>query len=221
MHFLLIEDDVMIGQSLARGLKDSGSTVDWVQDGIQGLELIETGQYALILLDLGLPNKSGFDVLKAMREQGNRTALIIITARDEIDDRVKGLEFGADDYLIKPFGFKELMARIKGILRQYDVCPTTTTSNGEITIDSKTHAVTYRGKTVVMPSKELSLLRLLTERPGIIFSRSQIEHDLYGWNERIDSNVIEVLIHAIRRKFDSQIIRNVRGIGWMVAKHPS
>jgi DNA-binding response OmpR family regulator len=221
MQLLLIEDDVMIGQSLVRGLKDSGLAVDWAQDGNQGQALCETGRYDLILLDLGLPDKSGFEVLESMRARGNRTALIIITARDEIDDRVKGLEFGADDYLIKPFGFKELMARIKGILRQYDVSFTSTMSNGEITIDSKTHSVTYRGKSMVMPSKELSLLCALTEHPGVIFSRSQIEKHLYGWNEKIESNVVEVLIHSIRRKFDNQIIRNVRGIGWMVAKHPS
>ena len=218
MRFLLIEDDLMIGQSLLRGLNDSGLTVDWAQDGNKGQELIDSGQYAFVLLDLGLPNKSGFDLLKSMRARGDRTPLIIITAQDEIDDRVKGLEFGADDYLIKPFSFKELMARIRGVLRQYDVYSPPSISNGEITIDPMTRSVNYRGRSLVIPLKEFSLLCMLTEHPGVIFSRSQIEKNLYGWNTGVESNVIEVLIHSIRKKFDNKIIKNVRGIGWMVEK---
>jgi DNA-binding response OmpR family regulator len=221
MSILLIEDDPMIGQSLARALNDAGMMVDWKQDGIKGQAAIESGGYELVLLDLGLPGKSGMDVLKEMRACGDRTPLFIITARDEIDDRVNGLDHGADDYLIKPFGIKELMARIVGVLRQNGCHAATTISNGEILLDLATQEATYREKTVLLSVKEFALLHALIEYPGMILSRSQIEKHLYGLNEEVESNVVEVLIHAVRRKFDNEIIRNVRGIGWMVVKHAS
>lgn len=221
LSVLLIEDDPMIGQSLVRALNDAGMMVDWIRDGIKGQVAIESSAYALVLLDLGLPLKSGFEVLQSIRTRGNRTPLFIITARDEIDDRVTGLDLGADDYLIKPFGFKELMARMRGVLRRNGSHATTTISNGEITIDLATHEATYREKTQLLSVKELALLHGLIEHPGMILSRSQIEKRLYGWNEEVESNVVEVLIHALRKKFDNEIIRNVRGIGWMVLKHPS
>jgi two-component system OmpR family response regulator len=217
---LLIEDDPMIGQSLCRALKDIGMKVDWVRDGNKGQITIESGGFDLVLLDLGLPNKSGLDVLKEMRAHGDRTPLFIITARDEIDDLVNGLDHGADDYLIKPFSFKELMARILGVLRRY-ASHVDTIDNGEISIDLATREATYRGKTQLLSLKEFSLLHALIEHPGMILSRSQIEKRLYGWSEEVESNVVEVLIHAVRKKFDNEIIRNVRGIGWMVVKHSS
>ena len=220
-HILLIEDDPMIGRSLARALIDMGMRVDWCRDGIKGQIAIDAGGYDLVLLDLGLPGKSGMDVLKSMRASGNRTALFIITARDEVDDRVIGLDEGADDYLIKPFGFKELMARILGVLRRNDGNTSTMLSGGELTLDLATKEATYRGKTVLLSAREFSLLHALVEYPGMILSRSQIEERLYGWNEEVESNVVEVLIHAVRKKFDNEIIRNVRGIGWMVLKHCS
>jgi DNA-binding response OmpR family regulator len=221
MSILLIEDDPMIGQSLARALNDAGMMVDWEQDGIKGQAAIESGGYELVLLDLGLPGKSGMDVLKEMRDRGDRTPLFIITARDEIDDRVNGLDHGADDYLIKPFGIKELMARIVGVLRQNGCHAATTIGNGEILLDLATQEATYRDITVLLSVKEFALLHALIEYPGMILSRSQIEKHLYGLNEEVESNVVEVLIHAVRRKFDNEIIRNVRGIGWMVMKHAS
>jgi len=218
---LLIEDDPMIGQSLTRALKDIGMKVDWVRDGIKGQMAIEAGSHDLVLLDLGLPGKSGMDVLKAMRARGDRTPLFIITARDEIDDRVIGLDEGADDYLIKPFGFKELMARILGVLRRNGSNTLTLLGSAEITIDITTKEAAYRGKTHLLSLKEFALLHALVEYPGMILSRSQIEERLYGWNEDVESNVVEVLIHGVRKKFDNEIIRNVRGIGWMVIKHSS
>ncbi len=218
---LLIEDDPMIGQSLTRALNDIGMKVDWARDGINGQTSIETGGYDLVLLDLGLPGKSGMDVLKAMRAHGDQTPLFIITARDEIDDRVIGLDEGADDYLVKPFGIKELVARIIGALRRNSSNPQTLLGSAEITIDTMTKEATYRGKTHVLSAREFTLLHALIEYPGMILSRSQIEERLYGWNEEVESNVVEVLIHAVRKKFDNEIIRNVRGIGWMVTKHSS
>ncbi len=218
---LLIEDDPMIGQSLVRALNDAGMVVDWQRDGIQGQTAIESGDYALVLLDLGLPLKSGFEVLESIRASGNRTPLFIITARDEIDDRVEGLDLGADDYLIKPFGFKELMARIRSVLRRNGSHTINSIGNGEITLDLATHEAVYREKKQSLSVREMALLQGLIENAGMILSRSQIEKRLYGWNEEVESNVVEVLIHALRKKFDSEIIRNVRGLGWMVLKHPS
>ena len=218
-HILLIEDDPMIGRSLVRALEDMRMRADWCRDGVQGQMALEAGGYDLVLLDLGLPGKSGMDVLKAMRARGDRTTLFIITARDEIDDRVIGLDEGADDYLIKPFSFKELMARIVGVLRRNGGSALTTLNGGELTLDMATKEATYRGKTVLLSAREFSLLHALVEYPGMILSRNQIEERLYGWNEEVESNVVEVLIHAVRKKFDNEIIRNVRGIGWMVLKH--
>lgn len=221
MHILLIEDDPMIGQSLARALKDVGIAGDWVRDGMTGEAAIESDKYSLILLDLGLPKKSGFDVLKTMRAKGNQTPLLIITARDEIDDRVTGLDLGADDYLIKPFGLKELMARIRAILRRNDDPAISTLGNGEITLNLATHETTYRGKTLPLSSREFALLHALVDRPGTILSRTQLEERLYPLSEEVGSNAVDVLIHYLRKKFDNEIIRNVRGVGWMVVKHPS
>jgi len=219
LNILLVEDDHMIGQSLSRALKDAGMLVDWVQDGIKGQAAIESGDHDLVLLDLGLPNKSGMDILKDVRARRPRTNLFIITARDALDDLVTGLDLGADDYLIKPFGFKELVARIRGVLRRHDNRTDAILSNGEITMDLATHEATYGGTTLSLSNKEFTLLYALTEYPGVILSRAQIERRLYGCNEEVDSNVVEVLIHALRKKFGKEIIRNVRGIGWMVVKN--
>ena len=221
MHILLIEDDPMIGQSLIRALKDVGMTVGWMRDGAEGELAIALGGYALVLLDLGLPRKTGFDVLKAMRARGDRTPLLIITARDEIDDRVTGLDLGADDYLIKPFGFKELMARIRATLRRDGGHASPTIGNGEITLDLAAQEATYRGKTLLLPAREFALLYALVDRPGTILARAQIEEHLYEWHKEVGGNAVDVLIHYLRKKFDNEIIRNVRGVGWMVVKHPS
>lgn len=221
MHILLIEDDPMIGLSLSRALEDAGMRVTWMRDGLSGEQAIQTGEYGLILLDLGLPNQSGLTLLKTIRAQGNRTPLVIITARDEVDDRVSGLETGADDYLIKPFGFKELMARIHAVLRRTNEQNATVIGNGEITLVLSTHEVSYRGKTLSLPAREFALLYTLVNNPGSIFSRDQIESRLYEWNREVGNNAVDVLIYYLRKKFDPQIIRNVRGIGWMVVKHPT
>ena len=218
---LIIEDDLMIGQSLTRALVDIRMKVDWCRDGIAGQAAIESSRYALVLLDLGLPLKSGFEVLKSIRDRGIRTPLFIITAREQIDDRVAGLDLGADDYLVKPFSIRELIARIRGVLRRNGSLLVSSMSNGEITINLATLEANYRDKSRFLSAKELALLQALMERPGMILSHSQIQKRLYGGNTEVESNVVEVLIHGLRKKFDKEIIRNVRGIGWMVLKHPS
>ena len=220
MHILLIEDDPMIGCSLTRALEDAGMSVVWIRDGSNGERAADLEEFSLILLDLGLPEQSGSTILKNLRGKGNRTPLLIITARDEVDDRVSGLEAGADDYLIKPFGFKELMARIQAVLRRTSVQTAEVISNGEISLVLSTHAANYRGKTLLLPAREFALLHTLVDKPGSIFSRDQIEARLYQWSREVGNNAVDVLIHYLRKKFDNQIIRNVRGIGWMVVKHP-
>lgn len=204
---------------MVRALNDAGMSVIWARDGIKGQAEFESGLFDLVLLDLGLPEKSGMAILKEMRALGNRTPLLIITARDEVEDCVIGLDEGADDYLVKPFSFKELMARIFSIMRRHDANLNNTVVSGEITINTETHEASYRGKTILLSNKEFSLLHALIERPGMIVSRQQLEEKIYGWNEDKDSNVVEVLIHAVRKKFDNDIILNVRGIGWLVMKY--
>lgn len=216
--FLIIEDDPMIGLGLVRALKDEGIQADWVTDARSGEEAIESGSYSLILLDLGLPDKSGIEVLASIRLAGNRTPLLIITARDEVDQRVRGLETGADDYLVKPFSLRELLARIRAILRRHEVPEGHVIGNGELSLNMETKEVNYRGKTVAIPTKEFALLVALAERPGTILSRRQIEERVYQWGDEVSSNAVEVLIHYLRKKFDNEIIRNVRGLGWMVIK---
>ncbi len=215
---MLVEDDAMLGQSLVRALNDAGMDVDWSRDGNEGQKAIENGNYSLVLLDLGLPGKTGLEILKAMRKCGNRTPTFIITAREQIEDLEAGLDMGGDDYLIKPFSFNELLARIRRISRWQ--CDETTISNGEITLDIAGYKAAYRGVSQLLSVKELALMNAFLKQPGMILSRSQLEKHLYGWIDEVDSNVVDVLIHGLRKKFDSEIIRNVRGIGWMVVKHP-
>ena len=220
MRILLIEDDPMIGKGLREALQDAGMSVDWTRNGEDGEAALSVGAYALVLLDIGLPGKSGIDVLRTVRNGGNKTPLLVITARDDLDDRVVGLDLGADDYIAKPFEMRELMARIRAVLRRYGGAAISVLGNGEIELDLSTHEVRYRGKSLVLSAREFALLRALLDRPGTILSRAQLEEKLYGWGEEVESNAIDVLIHYLRRKFDKDIIRNVRGAGWLVPKSP-
>jgi two-component system, OmpR family, response regulator len=220
MRILLIEDDPMIGKSLREALQDAGMSVDWARSGEDGETALSVGAYAVVLLDIELPDKSGIEVLRAARKTGNKTPLMLITARDELDDRVTGLDLGADDYITKPFEMRELMARLRAVMRRSGGAAVSTLTNGEIELDLATHEVRYRGKSLVLSAREFGLLRALLERPGTILSRAQLEEKLYGWGEEVESNAIDVLIHYLRRRFDKDIIRNVRGAGWLVPKSP-
>lgn len=219
MPLLLVEDDLQLGKSLLRALNDAGMMVDWIKDGTKGEIAIYSGSYSLVLLDLGLPSKSGLAVLKSIREAGNKTPVFIITARDKIDELESGLDTGGDDYIIKPFSLNVLLARIQRVLRRNGKDRMSVLSNGEIAIDLISYKASYRGITQLLSTRELALLQALLEHPGLILSRTQLETHLYGVQEEVESNVIEVLIHALRKKFDCEIIRNVRGIGWMVINH--
>ncbi len=218
MRVLLVEDDPMIGNVVQQELRDASYAVDWVCDGQTALNSLATLTYSLILLDLGLPKKDGMEVLRAIRSAGNPVPVLVLTARDATDDRVAGLDSGADDYLVKPFAMRELLARMRSLTRRKESAVGPTLSNGLVTLDPATHEASVDGVPVRLTAREFSLLQSLLLRPGAILSRAELENRLYGWNEEVESNAVEFLIHALRKKLGSEIIKNVRGVGWMVSK---
>ena len=218
MRILLVEDDAMLGESLERALRDRGMSVDWTRDGDSAQSALERHAYSLSLLDLGLPGRSGLEVLQHARKIGLHTPFIVITARDSRASVVASLDLGADDYVTKPFEVEELAARMRAVIRRHDGHAASIITNGEITLDVASHEAAYRGVTHALSAKEFALLHALLQRPGAILSRTQLEERLYGWNEPVASNAVEVLIHYLRRKFGQDIIRNVRGVGWLVGK---
>ena len=222
MRLLLVEDDRMIGDSLVHGLGDDGHHVDWVRDGAAAAAALadpEAG-FALVLLDWGLPRQDGLGVLKALRARHDPVPVLMITARDAVEDRIAGLDAGADDYLVKPFALAELKARIRSLLRRHEARATGEIVHGALIVDPARHEVRLHGQAVAVTPREFALLRVLLSRPGAVHSRSQLEHSLYGWSEAIDSNVVEVIIHALRRKLGAAIIDNVRGVGWKIGGPP-
>ncbi|HPF58268.1 MAG TPA: response regulator [Candidatus Competibacteraceae bacterium] len=218
MRLLLVEDDPMIGSSLRQGLRSEGFAVDWVQDGRSAELAVEANSYALVLLDLGLPEKDGLAVLHHWRQGGRTMPVLILTARDAVPDRVKGLDSGADDYLVKPFDLTELLARIRALLRRQTGRAQDFIENGALRLDPVTHTVDYRGQPVLLSAREFALLRALLETPGAVLSREQLEDRLYGWGEEVESNAVEVHIHHLRRKLSTGIIRTVRGIGYRLGE---
>lgn len=220
MRILLVEDDPMIGDAIQRALSDASYATDWVKDGVSGLAALDTHHYDLVLLDLGLPGKDGLQVLAAIRERNNPVPLLIITARHSLEDRLQGLDGGADDFLLKPFNMAELLARMRAVLRRKGGNALPLLDNGVVSLDllSK-EATTAEYAAVALSSREFALLQALLIRPGAILSRSELEDRLYGWGNEVESNAIEFLIHALRRKLGSHVIKNVRGMGWMVSKN--
>lgn len=218
MRLLLVEDDPMIGASVQKGLRQDGFAVDWVRDGHAAELAVAYESYALILLDLGLPKKDGLDVLATLRQRGNTTPVLVLTARDAVADRVKGLDSGADDYLAKPFDLDELAARIRALLRRQAGRAEPVIRHGELTLNPSTHEATLRGQALVLTAREFALLEALLERPGVILSRAKLEERLYGWGEEIESNAVEVYVHSLRKKLGADFIRNVRGVGYMVPR---
>ena len=219
MRVLIVEDDPMIGQAIEVALKNASYAADWVKDGSTALHVLNTQNYDFILLDLGLPGEDGLDVLTRIRARGNSVPLLIITARDNLDDRVGGLDGGADDYVLKPFEIAELLARMRAVLRRKSGKAFPILSNGMVSLDPATREATVNGGSPVqLSNREFALFQALMARPGAILSRSDLEDRVYGWGEEVESNAIEFLIHSLRRKLTSDIIRNVRGAGWMVSK---
>jgi two-component system, OmpR family, response regulator QseB len=218
MRVLLVEDDVMIGASLQQGLRDDGYAVDWVKDGRAAEVALADPAHQLVLLDLGLPHKDGLTLLRALRKRGSRVPVLVLTARDAIEDRVQGLDAGADDYLVKPFSLAELAARMRALLRRDAGRADPLVRVGSLTLDPSTREVTRDGKPVALSAREYALLEALVARPGAVLSRTQLEEKLYGWGQEVESNTVEVYIHALRRKLGQDFIKNVRGVGYMVPK---
>ena len=220
MRILLVEDDPMIGSTLKTALQQESYTVDWVQDGQAGKSALDTAgdAYALVLLDLGLPKKTGLDMLREIRRAGSRVRVLIVTARDAVADRVAGLDAGADDYLVKPFSLDELAARMRALLRRDVAREDNVLRNGNLALDPAAHAVTRDGVVVEMSAREFALLAALLERPGTALSKAQLEEKLYGWGEEVESNTVEVHVHNLRKKLGADAIRTIRGVGYLVDK---
>ncbi|HEY7788437.1 MAG TPA: response regulator [Casimicrobiaceae bacterium] len=219
MRILLVEDDPMIGKTLQQALAQDGYAVDWVTDGAAGKSAIGAAQdaYAMVLLDLGLPRKSGLELLRELRRSGNRVRVLVVTARDAVADRVAGLDAGADDYLTKPFSLDELTARMRALLRRDIRREDNVLRHGDLALDTMTHAVTQNGSPVDVSAREFALLAALLERPGAALSKAQLEDRIYRWGDEVESNAVEVHIHNLRKKLGSEAIRTLRGVGYALA----
>ncbi|HPV45237.1 MAG TPA: response regulator [Methylotenera sp.] len=221
MRVLLVEDDALLGDGVRAGLKQAGFAVDWTQDGQTAKLALETEEYAVMVLDLGLPKLSGTDLLKWLRGRKSKLPVLILTARDTVVDRVAGLNAGADDYLIKPFDLDELIARLHALLRRSVGQVTQTLQHGDIQLTSSTHQVSKNGQTVELSAREFTLLHELLLHVGRVQSREQLEQHLYGWGEEVESNSVEVHVHHLRRKLGAELIRTLRGVGYVIDKEAS
>jgi len=218
MRILLVEDDALLGDGICVGLTQAGFTVDWVKDGKAGLAAVSAGWHELIILDLGLPGISGQDLLSSLRKDGHDIPVLILTARDTVDQRIAGLDAGADDYMTKPFDLDELSARLRALLRRRSGRTAPLLTHGDIVLDPAAHATTFHGEAINLSHREFSMLQLLLESAGRVLSRQHFEENLYGWDEEIESNAIEVHIHHLRKKLGADLIRTVRGVGYTIDK---
>jgi len=218
MRLLLVEDDPMIGEALVELLHREHYAVDWVRDGIAANGALVSTPYDLVILDLGLPKRDGLSVLRALRERRNRVPVLVTTARDALEDRVAGLDAGADDYVLKPFEFDELLARIRALIRRTAGRAQTSYTRGGTVLDPVARTARVDGKEVTLSAREWAVLEPLLLRPGATLSRQQLEEKLYGWGESVNSNAVEVYVHGIRKKLGADFIRNVRGLGYLVPR---
>jgi two-component system, OmpR family, response regulator len=217
MRVLLVEDDQMIAQGLQTALHQDGYTVDWMRDGNSAAAALRDEHFDLVLLDLGLPGRDGLTVLRDLRQRGDATPVLILTARDELRDRVAGLDAGADDYVVKPFDLDEVAARMRSVLRRAAGRGDPCIEHRGIRLDPVTHCVERNGTPVLLSGHEFAVLEALLQRPGAILSRAQLEDRLYGWGEQqVESNAVEVYIHGLRRKLGADAIRTLRGVGYFV-----
>jgi DNA-binding response OmpR family regulator len=216
MRLLLVEDDNILGDGIRAGLAQEGYAVDWVQDGHAAELALGSESYDAVVLDLGLPRLSGLDVLRGLRVRHDDVPVLILTARDTVADRVGGLDAGADDYLVKPFDLDELLARIRALLRRRSGRAAPVLEQGAVALDPAAHTVTRDGEPVALSGREFALLQLLLENAGRVLSRARLEESLYGWGEEVESNAIEVHIHHLRKKLGADLIRTVRGVGYLI-----
>jgi two-component system response regulator QseB len=216
MRLLLVEDDRMVGENIRDGLVHEGHAVDWVRDGAAAEAAIRAEPYGAVLLDLGLPRRDGVEVLRGVRALRNNVPVLVITARDAVADRVRGLDAGADDYLVKPFDLDELAARVRALTRRAAGRTAGLVEHGPLSLDPARREVRLRGQPVALSAREYALLEALLERPGSVLSRAQLEERLYGWGEEVASNAVEVHVHNLRRKLGAGLIRNERGVGYSI-----
>lgn len=218
MQILLVEDDILLADGLRTALKREGFAVNHVATGKDALSTLATDKPEIVILDLGLPDMDGLTVLKRLRKGEHGSQVLILTARDAIEDKVAGLDLGADDYLVKPFEMPELLARLRALERRTGAVKTSSISNGEVVLDSVAHSVSVNGEELDLPRREYMLLKALMENPGRVLSRESLEEKLYGWGEELASNSIEVHIHHLRKKIRADFIKTVRGVGYTVSK---
>ncbi len=219
MRLLLVEDDTMIGEVVLDLLRAEHYAVDWVKDGeMADTALLQSQSYDLVLLDLGLPRKDGLEVLRSMRARRDRTPVLVATARDSVEQRIAGLDAGADDYVLKPYDLDELLARIRALLRRAVGRAEPVFQYNNIAINPATREVQVDGAPVTLSAREWAVLEALIARPGVVLSRAQLEEKLYSWRDEVSSNAVEVYIHGLRKKLGSELIVNVRGVGYMVPK---
>jgi DNA-binding response OmpR family regulator len=219
VRLLLVEDDPMIGEAVAEALRREGHAVDWAQDGPAGARALSAGvPYALLLLDLGLPGRDGLQLLAELRRRGDRLPVLLITARDTVGDRIAGLDAGADDYLVKPFDLDELLARVRALVRRAAGRAAPALAHGRLRLDPATHSAWLDEQPLPLSAREFALLQALLEKPDAVLSRAQLEERLYGWDQPVGSNAVEVHIHHLRRKLGERAIRNVRGVGYTLGE---
>lgn len=216
MRVLLVEDDGLLGDGVAAGLRQAGYTVDWVRNGLDASHALGVERYGAVLLDLGLPGRSGFEVLRELRGRGDATPVLILTARDAVPDRVKGLDAGADDYLVKPFDLAELAARVRALTRRGAGRAAAALVHGRLALDPAAHRVTLAGAEVALSRREFAVLEALLENRGRVLSKEQLENALYGWDDEFSSNTVEVYVHHLRKKLGDDLIRTVRGVGYLI-----
>jgi two-component system OmpR family response regulator len=211
----------MIAEAIVMALRDAAYAVDWVKDGLTAGLTLDHREHQAVLLDIGLPKRDGLELLRDLREKGNRVPVIIITAREKVDERIKGLDFGADDYVAKPFDVKELLARLRAVIRRQGGQAAAVLTNGTVNLDPVTREARRGDAVCILSAREFALLHALLLRPGAILARSDLEKRIYGWDEEVESNAIDFLIHGVRKKLGADVIKNVRGAGWMVESGPA
>ncbi len=216
MRVLVIEDDALLGDAIQAGLKQSGYAVDWMQDGMSADQALSTEPYVAAVLDLGLPRMSGLEVLRRLRNRNSAMPVLILTAMDAIDDRIKGLDAGADDYLVKPFDMGELAARLRALVRRASGKAAPALNVNGVELDAAAHQVHYHRQLIELPAKEFAVLHALMLNAGKVLSRTKIEEQLYAWGEEIESNAVEVHIHHLRRKLFPELIETIRGVGYLI-----
>jgi DNA-binding response OmpR family regulator len=218
MRILIVEDEPLLGDALQVGLRERGFAAEWLHDGRSADEALRTEEFAAVVLDIGLPRMDGLQLLRRLRARNDRTPVLLLTARDAVEDRVRGLDTGADDYVVKPVSLAELAARLRALARRSVGQASPQLSIGSLTLDPAEHQVTFKGKLVELPIREFAVLRELMANAGRVLTREQLEARLYEWDRALESNAIEVHVHHLRRKLSPDIIRTVRGVGYLMPR---